>query len=123
MQNNISDTNKNVAENQEEQYATFVLSDSQQYKTLSHYTESTTQIFAATKKKYKPVAQKVRAVITQVNDKFRIERKRIRDPMATLPPLNIKPPPFTPTGRYTKEQKELTDQNHPGDFLLSVERE
>ncbi|KAG5640540.1 hypothetical protein DXG03_008169 [Asterophora parasitica] len=50
------------------------------------------------KKKYKPVAQKVRLVITSCPDHFRIERKILGDPLANMPILDPNPPPFHPTG-------------------------
>jgi hypothetical protein len=76
---------------------------------------------AATKKKYKPVALKVRPVLGELPDKFRIIRDIKGDPLAGLPVLDPDPPPFTPEGRYTQERKELFDSLHPG-FLLPTER-
>ena len=58
-----------------------------------------------TKKKYKPVAKKVRPVIASVPNEFHIERNIIGDPLAELPTLSHNPPPFVPTGRYTEERK------------------
>ena len=57
----------------------------------------------STKKKYKPVALKVRPVLNELPDKFRIIRNIIGDPLRDLPTLNPNPPPFTPCGRYTLE--------------------
>ena len=74
-----------------------------------------------TKKKYKPVAQKVRAVMGELPDKFRIVRNVTGDPLADLPTLNPNPPDFTPYGRYTQERKDIIDANNP-DFLLDEER-
>lgn len=76
----------------------------------------------ATKKKYKPVALKVRPVIGELPAKFRIIRNIIGDPLANLPILNPNPPPFTPCGRYTLERKEIFDKLNPG-FLLPAERD
>jgi hypothetical protein len=76
----------------------------------------------ATKKKYKPVALKVKPVIGELPSKFRIIRNIKGDPLATLPILPTRPPPFEPTGRYTQERKELFDKAHP-DFLLPAERD
>ena len=75
----------------------------------------------ATKKKYKPVALKVKPVIGELPDKFRIVRRITGDPLQNLPMLPTNPPPFTPTGRYTQERKDLFDKLNPG-FLLPAER-
>ena len=72
------------------------------------------------KKKYKPVAKKVRPVIASVPNKFRIERNIIGDPLAELPILSHNPPPFVPTGRYTEERKCALQERH-GAFLLPAE--
>jgi hypothetical protein len=79
-------------------------------------------IFAATKKKYKPIALKVRPVITNLPDRFRIIRNIIGDPLEHMPSLNPHPPPFTPSPRYNVEQKAIVDKNHPDDFLWPEER-
>ena len=76
----------------------------------------------ATKKKYKPVALKVKPVIGELPAKFRIIRQIIGDPLLNLPILPTNPPPFTPTGRYTQERKDLFDKLNPG-FLLPAERD
>ncbi|EPS94925.1 hypothetical protein FOMPIDRAFT_1079478, partial [Fomitopsis schrenkii] len=59
--------------------------------------------FAATKKKYKPVALKTRPVLGTVPEKFRIIRHITGDPLATMPQLPTRPRHFVPTGRYTQE--------------------
>ena len=74
-------------------------------------------------RKYKPVAHKVRPVIADLPDKFRIVRNIIGDPLADMPSLSPNPPPFVPTGRYTLERRDLIDRVHPGDFLWPQERE
>ena len=74
-----------------------------------------------TKKKYKPVAQKVRSVVAGTPENFYIKRQIIGDPLADMPELNPNPPPFTPTGRYTQERMEQLDKEHPG-FLTPTER-
>jgi len=73
-------------------------------------------------KKYKPVALKVKPVIGELPGKFRIIRNIIGDPLKDMPRLSTTPPPFTPTGRYNAERKEIIDKNHPG-FLLPAERD
>jgi hypothetical protein len=57
----------------------------------------------AAKRKYKPVALKVRPVLADLPDKFRITRNIIGDPLTDMPQLLPMPPPFQPTGRYTEE--------------------
>ena len=52
----------------------------------------------STKKKYKPVALKVRPHIGTLPDKFRILRNIVGDPLKDLPILPTQPPLFTPTG-------------------------
>ena len=74
------------------------------------------------KKKYKPVARKIKPVIGELPDKFRIIRNIIGDPLNELPILPMQPPSFSPTGRYTQERKELFDKLHPS-FLLPAERD
>ena len=74
------------------------------------------------KKKYKPVARKIKSVIAELPDKFRIVPNIIGDPLETLPTLPTQPPPFSPTGRYTQERKDLFDKLNPG-FLLPAERD
>jgi hypothetical protein len=60
-------------------------------------------ILVATKKKYKPVALKVRPVITNLPDRFRIIRNIIGDPLEHMPSLNPHPPSFMPSPRYNAE--------------------
>ena len=66
------------------------------------------------KKKYKPVALKVKSVICKLPDKFHILRNITGDPLKDLPILDTDPPPFTPTGGYTQERKDLFDKLNPG---------
>ncbi|KZT00628.1 uncharacterized protein LAESUDRAFT_764461 [Laetiporus sulphureus 93-53] len=77
--------------------------------------------FAATKKKYKPVALKTRPVLTTVPESFRIIRSITGDPLAMLPQLPMHPPQFTPTGRYSLERMMALNQAHSGGFLWSDE--
>src|ERR1700742_783028 len=74
------------------------------------------------KKKYKPVARKVKPVLGTLPGEFRIERNIRGDPLAGMPRMNPRPCDFKPTGRYTAERKEIIDKAHPGEFLLSEER-
>ena len=74
------------------------------------------------KKKYKPVARKVRPVITEIPERFRIVRDIKGDPLAGLPTLNPRPPPFAPCGRYTQERRDNFDAFHKPGFLWDEER-
>ena len=82
----------------------------------------TTDINLQARKKYKPVALKVKPIIGELPDKFRIVRKIIGDPLEHMPKLNPNPPKFSPCGRYTQERKDLFDKAHPG-FLWPAERD
>ena len=81
----------------------------------------TVTVYLSTKKKYKPVALKVKPHIGTLPDKFRIIRNIIGDPLKDLPTLPVIPPAFTPTGRYKEERKEIFDKINAG-FLLPLER-
>ena len=72
--------------------------------------------------KYKPVAVKVRPIVGETPEKYRIERHITGDPLATMPKLTPNPPDFEPTGRYTEERKEIIDKVHNEDFLWPEER-
>jgi hypothetical protein len=82
-----------------------------------------TDLFLSTKKKYKPITKKVRPVIGELPEKFRIERKIISNPLNNLPVLNPNPLPFIPTDRYTLKQRDQLNKNHPGSFLWPAERD
>ena len=77
------------------------------------------QVFAG--KKYKPVAQKVRPVYQDLPEEYRIKRNITGDPLKDLPTLPVRPPDFTPTGRYTQERKEIIDKIHDEGFLQPEE--
>ena len=62
------------------------------------------QVFLKTKKKYKPVAKKVRPVVDELPAHFRIVRNRIGDPLEGMPVLDPNPAPYVPTNRYTQDQ-------------------
>jgi len=79
---------------------------------------------AKAKKKYKPVAKKVRSVVGPVPEEFRVVRNIIGDPLAEMPYLNPNPPSeFVPTERYTLECRDITDKGHPEGFLWPRERD
>ena len=79
--------------------------------------------FAATKKKYKPVAQKTRPVLASLPDKFRIVRNIEGDPLSTMPTIPFAAPPFVPTGRYTRERRDALDKTLSHTFLRPAERD
>jgi hypothetical protein len=81
-----------------------------------------TDLFLSTKKKYKPIAKKVRPVIGELPEKFHIKCKIIRNTLNDLPILNPNPPPFIPSDCYTLERRDQLDKNHPGNFLWLAER-
>lgn len=79
-------------------------------------------ILAGQKKKYKPVALKVRPIKTDLPSHFRIIRNITGDPLADMPRVDIANiPDFVPTGRYSQERMEAFDERHSG-FLLPEER-
>jgi len=80
-------------------------------------------VFAAEKKKYKPVAQKIRPIAAELPERFRIQRKIIGDPLADIPKLDPNPPPFRPKGRYTQERRDALDKIHSSNFLWPRERD
>jgi hypothetical protein len=53
--------------------------------------------------KYKPVAKKVKSVVTQSPEKFHVVCKIRGNPLETMPMLNPVPPPFSLKGQYTEE--------------------
>lgn len=73
-------------------------------------------------KKYKPVALKVRPVLGELPDRYRIKREIIGDPLAELPKLPMNPPEFIAKGRYTEERQAKMDAAHDPEFLTSEER-
>ena len=84
-------------------------------------TDKAEEVYLKTTKKYKPVALKVKPIIGELPDKFRIIRDIKGDPLEHLPALNPNPPEFEPTGRYTQERKDLFDKANSG-FLWPEER-
>ena len=69
-----------------------------------------------TKKKYKPVAKKVKPIIAELPGQYRIIRDIKGDPLENMPNLEKVPPSFIPKGRYTTEHKEILTKAHE-DFL------
>jgi hypothetical protein len=63
-----------------------------------------------TKKKYQPIAQKIKPVVVATPSEFHIEHNIISDPLVTLPILNPLPPAFVPTSHYTQEHMEAMEK-------------
>ena len=78
-------------------------------------------VYLLMKKKYKLVAKKVKPIPGTFPKDFRVERKIIGDPLAGMPELPTHPGEYVPTGRYTKERKDLMDEVHGKDFLWEEE--
>lgn len=87
-----------------------------------HSTTTVLDVNLKQNKKYKPVALKVKPIIGELPDKFRIVRNIKGDPLAGLPVLDPNPPKFSPIGRYTQERKNLFDEANSG-FLWPDERD
>lgn len=71
-----------------------------------------------TKKKYKPVAERIKPIATTLPDSYRIIRNITGELLADLPSLSIHSPEFIPQGRYTEARKEDVYKRHEVDFLL-----
>ena len=84
--------------------------------------QSEAQASTFASRKYKPVAKKVRAVLADLPDKYRITRNIDGDPLAEMPTLTTNPPEFEPKGRYTAERRDIIDNVHPEGFLLPDKR-
>jgi hypothetical protein len=74
------------------------------------------------KKKYKPVAKKVKPVGATLPEEFRIIRNIQGDPLVDLPIFSPHPIDFTPTGRYNQASFDNIKKNHPHSFLTNEER-
>ena len=110
-------------------YATFLSASKASIKDSSSIspsnissTDSIPPVFTRMKKKYKPVLQKVRPLVTNLPDWFRIVQNITGDPLENMPKLNPRPPSFVPTPWYSLECKAIIDKNYPGDFLWPEER-
>jgi hypothetical protein len=77
--------------------------------------------YIAAMKKYNPVHLKVKPVIAEPLDKFRIIRNIIGNPLEDLLILPTDPPQFKPTGHYTKECKDKFNTINDG-FLWPFKR-
>ena len=72
------------------------------------------------KKKYKPVAKKIKLLVTDLPACFRIQRSIHGDPLSAMPTLATRPPPFVPTGRYTQARRDRLREDHSA-FLRPAE--
>lgn len=72
------------------------------------------------KKKYKPVAKKVKPVVTKLPSKYRIEQNIIGDPLEEMPSLDPNPLSFVPGTCYTDNRREALRKLHK-DFLSPAE--
>ena len=84
---------------------------------ISHTNNASDTVATFAGRKYKPVAKKVRPVLAELPDKFRIIRNIKGDPLANMPTLSPNPPPYTPIGRYVAERRDIIDKAHPEGFL------
>ena len=60
--------------------------------------EQPAEVLLKAKKKYKPVALKVRPIVGELPKEYRIVRNRIGDPLQAMPKLDPNPTPYAPTG-------------------------
>ena len=108
-----------VEDSEREQILNYFSSTFKRDKTKS---EDEPDVTVLAGRKYKPVAQKIKPVYTDLPEQYRIKREIKGDPLEHIPILNPCPPNFKPTGRYTQERKEAMDEVHKGDFLWDEER-
>ncbi|KAG6882218.1 hypothetical protein C0992_012456, partial [Termitomyces sp. T32_za158] len=88
---------------------------------LSAYVTAPKRKGVQVKKKYKPVALKMKPVASSISEDFRIEQKIIGDPLADMPPLSPNPPPFVLTGRFTDKRRKQFLTDHNKGFLTTAE--
>jgi hypothetical protein len=86
-------------------------------KTYQQFME-THEIFA---KKYKPVAVKVRPVLTDLPPEYHIIREIQGDPLKDLSELPLDSPEFEPGEQYRLEQWEIVEKQHNTGFLTERE--
>jgi hypothetical protein len=73
------------------------------------------------KKKYKPVAKKVKPIGATLPEEFRIVRNIQGDPLADLPILSPFPIDFLLTGHYNQASFDIIEKNHLQGFLTAKE--
>jgi hypothetical protein len=74
------------------------------------------------KKKYKPVAKKVKPIGATLLEEFCIVRNIQGDPLADLPILSPFPIDFSPTSHYNQANFDIIKKNHPHGFLTAEEQ-
>jgi hypothetical protein len=74
------------------------------------------------KKKYKPIAKKVKPIGATLLEEFRIVRNIQGDPLADLPILSPFPINFSLTGCYNQASFDIIKKNHPHSFLTAEEQ-
>jgi len=73
------------------------------------------------KRKYKPVAKKIKSVVQSLPEEFRVIRKRPSDPLLSLPKIPPNPPDFVPTPHMTQDRMD-TFRLDDNDFLWPQEK-
>jgi len=73
-------------------------------------------------KKYKPVVLKIRPMLGELPQEFRIVRNITRNPLEELLDMPVKPLPSKPCRRYTEERIQAMDNAHEEGFLWLEER-
>jgi len=73
-------------------------------------------------KKYKPIVLKVRPMLGELPQEFRIVRNITGNLLEGLPDMSVKPPPSKPCRRYMEERIQAMDNAHEEDFLWLEER-
>ncbi|OBZ67402.1 hypothetical protein A0H81_12564 [Grifola frondosa] len=98
------------------------------FRTLSHSSDNrthfpprqdSTSAFVTQKKKYKPVALKVRPVLATLPNRFRIVRNIQGDPLADMPPLDPNPPTFNHRPIYPSTSRRISQSTQYGISLAS----
>ncbi|KAE9383962.1 hypothetical protein BT96DRAFT_843045, partial [Gymnopus androsaceus JB14] len=69
----------------------------------------------------RPVHCRIMPVPTTLPEEFRVICHFPTDPLEGISQLNPVPPPYTPTGCYTQECKEIIDRIHDQSFLWPEE--
>jgi hypothetical protein len=82
-----------------------------------------TDLLLSTKEKYQLVAQKVRSIIKDLPNKFRIEREIISNPLDDLPVLYPDSPSSVTTDLYTLARRPQPGTNYPGSFRWPAEKD
>ena len=85
------------------------------FKTSTNQSEAQALTFVT--RKYKPVAKKVRAVLAELPEIYRITCNIVGESLVDMPTLSLNPPDFQPTGHYTAERRDIIDKAHSEEFL------